>query len=157
MSLFIKRRQAAERRDRPESGDQPRSENNAALSLSAIELAVVAELNLEIARAHDEVAGDATRRVETRQAAGEVATALRERAHSLHLEARRLSAHRMYVPSMEKPASAYTGPERRRQGRRRRARRRDSVAAFGAPGACDRRAVPERRHRERRSGVLVLR
>lgn len=147
----------AERRDRPDSaGRHPSSEDGAALSLTAIELAMLAELNLEIARGHDEVADDGTRRGQTQQAAREVATALRERADAFRLEALRRSADPAYRPSMANAVSAYIGPDRRRQRRRTQARRRDGATGLGARGGGDRRTVPERRQRERRSGSLVL-
>jgi hypothetical protein len=143
---------ATEREDQRESGARPRSENYAAFSLSAIELAVVAELNLEIARAHDELAADASQRVETRRAAHAKATAIRARAELLHLEARLLSTQPMlYAPSRQEPASAGTWPERRSYERRTQSRRRDGESAAGAPGGRERRTLPDRRQRERRA------
>jgi hypothetical protein len=157
MSLIRRPRHATERRDRRESSEQPRSENNAAFSLSAVELAVVAELSLEIARAHDEVANDASRHVEKRRAARAEATALRERAESFHLEARRLSAQPMlYAPSMQKLAPPRTAPERRAQERRTGSRRRDGKCTVGVLGGLEQRTVPDRRKRERRGGELVV-
>jgi hypothetical protein len=152
ISLIRQPGDATEREDWRESDAQPRSENYAAFSLSAIELAVVAELNLEIARAHDELADDASQRVETRRAARAKATAIRERAELLHLEARLLSTQPMlYAPSRLEPASFGTWPERRTYERRTRSRRRDEESAAGAPGGRERRTLPDRRQRERRA------
>jgi hypothetical protein len=157
MSLIRQARDATDRRDRRQISEQPRSEHNAAGSLSAIELSVVAELNFELARAHEELADDARQRVETRRTAHAKATAMRERAESFHLEARRLSLQPMlHAPSMAKPASPPTEPERRTHERRTRPRRRDGGSAVSAPGGRERRALPDRRKRERRGGVAVL-
>jgi hypothetical protein len=125
-----------------------------ATSLNAIELALIAELNLEQARAHDEVANDAARRPEVRLAAEAYATAWRERAGLFRLEAQRRSGHPM-VPgrSARVRASTYTGPERRRQMRRRQTRRGDGEAASERPDRRDRRdrrTRPERRGFDRR-------
>ena len=156
ISLIRQLRHATTRRDR--RGEQPRSENDAALGLSALELAAVAALNLELARAHDELADDASRRVETRRAAGAKARALRERAESFQLDARRLSAQPMlHTPSMQKPASPRTVPERRTQDRRSASRRRDGKSAVSVIGGRERRTMPERRKRERRCGEPVVR
>lgn len=147
---------ATERRDRRESGEQPRPEDDSAFSLTAIELALVAELNLEIARGHDEVANDANQPAQTRRAALAKATALRERAESLHLDARRLSAQpMMYAPSMQKPVAPRTTPERRTHERRTRSRRREGESAIGPPGGRERRTLPDRRKRERRRGPVA--
>jgi hypothetical protein len=125
-----------------------------ATSLNAIELALIAELNLEQARAHDEVANDVARRPEVRLAAEAYATAWRERAGRFRLEAQRRSGHPM-VPGRSAPVRAwtYTGPERRRQMRRRQTRRGDGEAASERPDRRDRRdrrTRPERRGLDRR-------
>jgi hypothetical protein len=147
-------RDATERREWPESGEQPPAQNDAALSLSVIELAVVAELNFEIARAHDELAEDASQRLQTRRAAHAKATAIRERAQSLQVEARRRSAQpTLYAPAMCKSASRVF--ERRTQDRRSESRRRDGQPGVGPPGGRERRTLPDRRKRERRGGVVA--
>lgn len=129
------------------------AQNSSAASLSAIELAVVAELNFELARAYDEVADDANQPVETRLAAHEKATAICDRAASFQHAARRLSAKPMlYAPSMQKPASPRTASERRTRDRRNRPRRRDGESAVGPPGGRERRTLPDRRKRDRRDG-----
>jgi hypothetical protein len=151
MSLIRKPPGVTDRRDQRESGQPPRSEKTAVFGLSAIELAVLAELNLEIARSHDELFDDASLRVETRRAAHASATALRERAESFHLQARRLSTQPMlYAPSMQKPASSCTAPERRTHERRTASRRRDAASAPGRPGGPERRTLPDRRRNDRR-------
>jgi hypothetical protein len=117
---------------------------------------VVAALNREMAQAHDEVAGDATQQPETRRAAQEIAMALRERAKSLELDAQRLTRYPAYAPSMAKPTSCSTEPERRRQARRTRARR-SHRGTVGAPRGRNRRITPERRQRDRRGGAVIAR
>jgi len=128
----------------------------AEVNLSAIELALVAELNLEMARAFDEVAEDAIQRLETRRAARELASRRRERARLCHLEARRLGAEPTF-PDEQLTAEAslsYTGPERRKQERRRRERRAGrslpSQARRRTEVGHDRRTNPDRRRGERR-------
>jgi hypothetical protein len=157
MGLVKQPRDVPDRRDRPEDGEPPRSENGAAFGLSAIELAVLAELNLEIARGQDELADDASLRGETRRNAQARATALRERAHSFQLEARALNAQPMlYAPSTHEPAAPRTGPERRSHDRRTGSRRRSGESALGPPGGHERRTMPDRRKRDRRGGGLVV-
>lgn len=106
---------------------RPDRASSSTTRLNAIELALIAELNLERARAHDEVANDHTQRPEARRRASAAAAAWRERARLFQLQARRESA-RPGVPapdSMGAPATPYGGPDRRdgadrRQGDRRR-------------------------------------
>lgn len=128
------------------------------ISLNAIELALIAELNLERARDHDAVANDAARLPEVRQAAAAAATAWRERARLFKLEAGRRSAHWM-APGESGPVFdfTYTGPERRRQMRRLQTRRGDAEAVAGGPEARDRRTAPERRRNDRRRPELAAR
>lgn len=152
-SLTRQPRQATEQRDRRKSVEQPRADRN---SLSALELAVVAELNLEMARAQDELANDAGQAADARRLAQVRAMALRERADSLHLEARRLTAQPMlYVPALEDPGPRSTAPERRRHDRRTGACRRTTNSAAGPPGGRERRTTPDRRKSERRDAPLV--
>jgi len=142
-------REPSAREDRPEAS---------AMSLNAIELALIAELNLERARDHDAVANDAARLPEVRQAAAAAATAWRERARLFKLEAGRRSAHWM-APGESGPVFdfTYTGPERRRQMRRLQTRRGDAEAVAGGPEARDRRTAPERRRNDRRRPELAAR
>jgi hypothetical protein len=131
-----------------------------ATSLNAIELALIAELNLEQARAHDEVANDAARRPEVRLAAEAYATAWRERAGMFQLEAQRRGGHRMAPRSARVRDWTYTGPERRRQRRRLQTRRGDGAAASERPDRRDRRdrrMRPERRRHDRRVPELAPR
>ena len=58
------------------------------MSLNSIELGLIAELNLEMARANEAVAEDATELPETRRVASEAANAWRERARLFQLQAR---------------------------------------------------------------------
>jgi hypothetical protein len=149
-----KSRALRERRRAGRSGHEPspttrrdRAEASA-ISLNAIELSLLAELNLERACDHDAVASDAARRPEVRRAAAAAATAWRERARLFQLEAVRRSGHHM---APEWSASAvdfgYTGPDRRQQARRRHPRRGGEEAASEPR---DRRSRPERRRHDRR-------
>lgn len=157
ISLIRQPRGATERRDRREISEQPRSETNAAGGLSAIELAVLAELNFELARAHDELAADASQRAQTRRAAHAKAEAIRERGAAFHLDAHRLSRQPMLsAPLMPRPASPPAEPERRTHERRTRSRRRDAGPAVSAPGGRERRTQPDRRKRERRGDGVVV-
>lgn len=126
------------------------------ISLSSIELALIAELSLEQAREHETVASDASRRHESRQAASAAAAAWRERARILQLEAARRSGQPM-LPGWPAAAmaSTYTGPERRRHSRRSETRRGRPVAPTDAPGSPDRRTGPERRRHDRRRPQLA--
>jgi hypothetical protein len=131
----------------------------AALNLKPIELALIAELSLEMARAHDEVASDASRRLDVRRTARKDAAGLRERARLFQLEAQRLSAY----PTVDDERSAverdspYTGPERRTQDRRVRPRRAGESVPIAAQGGLERRMTRDRRRADRRREDLALR
>jgi hypothetical protein len=116
------------------------------MSLNAIELALIAEHSLEMARANQAVADDGATRLETRREAARVAAAWRQRAELFQIEARRRSAYPIH-PCVQ-PIRPYAGPERRRRMRRTHTRRTDPAYAGNDRG--DRRAGPERRWRERR-------
>ena len=62
------------------------------MRLGSIELALIAEYNLEMARAYDEEAGDPSKPLEKRRTASGRAAAWRERAHQFQAQARRASA-----------------------------------------------------------------
>jgi hypothetical protein len=115
--------------------------------LSSIELALIAELNLEAARSYDAVAEDDSQPADARRVAQERRTRLRERAAMFNGEARRAMAE----PPLMAWANAgdYTGPERRRGERRageRRVRKRHAVpVAYERRINTDRRAVERRR------------
>lgn len=121
------------------------------MDLNAIEMAAIAELDLEMARAYDEVSMDPSQTPETRRKAGDLAARWRERARLCRLEAQRLSSQPLLPANA---AHAYTGPERRKQERRRGDRRTTglngpghaAVTAFGR----DRRINPDRRRGDRR-------
>jgi hypothetical protein len=148
----------ADRRNRPEGREKRRPEQPVAPNFSALELAAAAQVNRELARAHEEVAEDARQRPQTRWAALETATALRARADSLHLEAIRASADTASTPSIARAAAAYTGPERRTRTRRSGTCRRGGAELIGASGSGDRRTNPDRRQHDRRqNGSLLLR
>ena len=135
------------RRDgEPSPGGTPDQAVASPVSLNPIELALIAELSLEMARDSEAVANDATKRLETRRSASTDAIAWRERARLFQLEADRLSGHPI-VPGV-RPIRAYAGPERRRRMRRTHTRRADPASA--GHGRDNRRAVPERRQRDRR-------
>lgn len=129
------------------------------MRLNAIELALIAEHSLEMARANEAVADDPTKRLETRRSASEVAAAWRHRADVLQTQALRQTAHPI-VPG-EGPVRAlgraYTGPERRQGMRRRQMRRTDPASVATGRGRGDRRAGTERRRRERRCRQLAPR
>jgi hypothetical protein len=160
--LEPKARRPGEFRRPVRSGHEPppksRKEQPEALpiSLNAIELALIAELNLERARDHDAVANDAVRLPEVRRAAATAATAWRERARVFQLEAERRSGHSM-APGKSAPVMdfTYTGPERRQHMRRRQTRRYEAEAA--SEHRRDRRAGPERRREDRRRPELAPR
>jgi hypothetical protein len=128
---------------------------NVPVDLNPIEMAVVAEVDLEMARRYDEIAGDATQSPEARRAANEAASKWRERARLFRLEARRLGAEPIVPggPSASERARAYTGPERRKQERRKGERRRSASGPVGQSGTAvlDRRVNPDRRKGDRRS------
>lgn len=115
------------------------------LTLTPVELALIAELSLEQARAHDEVAEDTTQRPDTRRAAAASAAAWRERALMLQSEVRRRSAHPMLAAGIV--GASYTGPERRRGARRTATRRARLVSLVGGVVGRDRRARRDRRDR----------
>jgi hypothetical protein len=95
------------------------------VQLSSLELALVAEFNLEMAAAYDGVADDTTAQPAAREAAREAAGRRRERAGLFQLEAERASTSCAAVaepPSQEQ--RPYVGPERRRGQRRTSERRR---------------------------------
>jgi hypothetical protein len=121
------------------------------ITLSSIELALIAELSLERARDNAAIARDVTQRPETRQTAAAAAMAWRERARILHLEASRRTGQPM-APQCQVPATAltYSGPERRRQLRRRKTRRGGPEDSNDASGSRDRRTGAERRGPDRR-------
>ena len=127
------------------------------MSLNAIELALIAGHSLEMARANQAVADDATTRLETRRKAAEVAAAWRQRAELFKIEARRQSASPIVpgVPPIRANGTAYSGSERRKQMRRRHTRRTDS--SWTGEGRGDQRARRERRRRERRCPLPVPR
>jgi hypothetical protein len=158
LSRVVQPYDVADRRNRPESREKRRPEQPVAPSFSALELAAAAEVNRELARAHEELAEDAKQRLETRWAALEAAKALRARADSLHLEAIRASSDSASTPSIARPAAAYAGPERRTRTRRSGTCRRGGADPLAASGAGDRRTNPDRRqHDRRRNGSLLLR
>lgn len=141
------RRVPATVESRPDAS--PDQASAAGLSLTAIELALVAEHSLEMARANQAVADDATTGPETRRNASDVAAAWRQRAELFLMEAQRRSADPI-VPGVEPVrdnGSAYTGSERRRRMRRAHPRR---TAQASAGNGHERRAGRERRRRERR-------
>jgi hypothetical protein len=129
------------------------------ISLNAIELALIAELNLEMASASEEVANDPAKRLGTRRAASRDAAAWRERARRFELEARRQSAQPMLPDGQSRriPGQDRAGPERRKGMRRARARRTEPLAATGALGRGDRRQRSDRRERDRRRHELAAR
>jgi hypothetical protein len=138
-------------RDRPPSGASPDSRAGSLPRLNAIELSLIADLNLEMAQDHEALAQDMTQRPETRTHAAETAAAWRERARRFRGEARRLGAHPINPGDPRTlPAPTYTGPERRRQMRRRQTRRAGAVVAAMRFGRFDRRAGADRRRRDRR-------
>lgn len=141
----------------PPSDASPDQASAISMSLNAIELALIAEHSLEMARGNQAVADDATTPPETRQNAADVAAAWRQRAELFLMEARRQSASPIVpaVRPIHASGSAYGGPERRRQMRRTRPRRTDQGATGDGRG--DRRARPERRRRDRRCPELLPR
>jgi hypothetical protein len=158
-----KSRALRERRRAGRSGHEPspttrrdRAEASA-ISLNAIELSLLAELNIERACDHDAMASDAARRPEVRRAEAAAATAWRERARLFQLEAVRRSAHPM-VPGEAAPVMDFvcTGPERRREMRRQESRR-GGEAASERRDLGDRRTPRERRRGDRRDPGLAVR
>lgn len=122
------------------------------LSLNPIELALIAEYSLEMARANEAVARDPSKELDTRRRASEVATAWRGRAQLFQMQARYQSAEPI-IPgehSIHVPGRAHTGPERRQKMRRTQTRRTESASASAGRSGHDRRAQVERRRRDRR-------
>jgi hypothetical protein len=129
------------------------------MRLNAIELALIAEYSLEMARANEAVADDTRKRLETRRAASETAAAWRQRAQLFQMQAQRESAYP--IAPGEQPAHApgrpYIGPERRYRARRTQTRRIDAAFLGTGHARGDRRARPERRRRDRRLPRLAPR
>jgi hypothetical protein len=127
------------------------------IGLNSIELALIAELNLEQARAHDAVANDPDTRTETRLAAARAAGQWRVRASLLQRQAQRQSSQPMlsgYETMRDGLSVVYTGPERREWTRRTRTRR-----ATAMPPGPERRepdAPGDRRRGDRRCPQLAL-
>jgi len=132
----------------------------ATINLSSLELALVAEFNLEMARAYDEVAEDAAGQPKTRRTARKLGSRQRERARLLQLEARRRRAESTITSEevISEPGSAYTGPDRRKRERRVAERRAShAVGPDVKVAGHDRRTDPDRRRRERRRQDFALR
>jgi hypothetical protein len=125
--------------------------------LNSIELSLLAELSLEMARGEDAVANDAGQPPEIRRVAEELAAAWRERAQRLQLEARQQGADPILPDehSLQATAPAYTGPERRKRLRRTQARRTGPTVAPGELARADRRIHPDRRRHDRRRPDLA--
>jgi hypothetical protein len=105
----------------------------ATLALSPVELAVIAALNLELARDHEEAAEDNSQHIDTRRRSRQIAIGRRGRARMLHQEVQRLSAcpfvHDEQLTLRLSPP--YVGPERRRRARRVRDRRARQPSPLG--------------------------
>jgi hypothetical protein len=129
----------------------------AAVELGAIELALLAELNLEMARAYEEVVEDAPQRIDSGGTERARAEERRERARLLQNEARRVAAQSpgRDLHSTPPRGSVYVGPERRTRVRRTHERRAHAILVPGQLDS-DRRAVRDRRRRERRQPQLRL-
>jgi hypothetical protein len=129
-----------------------------AISLNSIELALIAELNLEQARGHEAVANDPETRPERRRAAAQAASEWRARASLFQLQAQRQSAQPL-VPGGDAVhrglGFVYAGPERRQRTRRTWTRR-----AAAVPRWRERRnghAAGDRRRGDRRRPELARR
>jgi hypothetical protein len=147
---FIRRSRPGHASVKPPRDAPPASATAPPMSLNSIELALIAEYSLEMARANEAVAEDATKQLETRRQASEVATAWRRRAQLFQTQASCQSAQPI-IPgeqSIHAPGRSYTGPERRQKMRRTQTRRTES--AYGGRSRHDRRAQVERRRRDRR-------
>lgn len=129
------------------------------ITLNPIELGLIAELSLEMARGEQAVAEDLEQSPETRMVASELAVAWRERAARFQLEAQRLGEHPLIAsePPLYTASPAYTGPERRKQTRRTRTRRTDPAPAPDGVGRGDRRMRADRRQEDRRRPELAPR
>jgi hypothetical protein len=158
VSYLLEERVAIRRFRQGHAGVEPRRDAPPApaaappMSLNPIELALIAEYSLEMARANEAVAEDATVQLETRRRASEVATAWRRRAQLFQMQARCQSAQPI-IPgeqSIHVPGRAYTGPERRQKMRRTQTRRTEWPLASPGRSGHDRRAQVERRRRDRR-------
>lgn len=128
------------------------------ISLNSIELALIAELNLEQARAHDAVANDPDTRTDIRLAAARAAGQWRVRASLLQRQAQLQSSQPMLsgYETMHNGLSVdYTGPERRARTRRKRTRR--ATAMHAGPGRRDPDSRGDRRRGDRRRPKLAPR
>jgi hypothetical protein len=136
-------------------GDNP---GESGIRLTPIELALIAELNLEQARSHEEVASDPDRAAETRLAAARAASEWRARATLFHQQAQRQSAEPV-VPrqpaALARSGACYVGPERRRHTRRSQSRR--VAAASGELERRERQDAGDRRRGDRRRPQLASR
>jgi hypothetical protein len=127
------------------------------IGLNSIELGLLAELSLEMARGEDAVANDTAQPLEIRRVAAELAAAWRERAQRLQLEALQRGAEPILPDehSFRATAPAYTGPERRKRPRRTGARRTGPPVAPDGLARADRRIHPDRRRHDRRRPGLA--
>lgn len=116
------------------------------MKLSSIELALLAELNLQMAHAYDEAADNGDNSIEARRDARERGSQLRERARRFQDEAQRSSDEAALTTA---PGALYAGPERRRGDRRTNERRRYGPPDH-LPTGHDRRINSDRRRAERR-------
>jgi hypothetical protein len=139
-------------------GPRPGTDSTVTVAnLSPIELAVIAEVNFELARAYDEAAEDSTTEAETRAGAANTARALRQRGEFFLIAAARLRSAPATPgrPAGVAPGFFYTGPERRRRGRRTRMRRIDE-GAYGPAAPANRRVRHDRRQTDRRRAGFVI-
>jgi hypothetical protein len=118
------------------------------MKLSSIELALLAELNLEMARAYDAVAEDDCQPPDVVRVAQRRRSELRARARMFRSVARRVGAEPALIAQPEK--ENYTGPERRRAERRIGERRVRERRTHAPSGGSERRINPDRRRGERR-------
>ncbi len=135
------------------AGDRPAGPT---LSLNAIELALIAELNLEQARGHEAVAHNPETCPEKRRAAAEAARQWRARASLFQLQAQRQSTQPI-VPAHESThrglGFVYAGQERRKRSRRTWTRR--AMAVSRGLERRNRHAVGDRRRGDRRRRELT--
>ncbi len=156
--LFEESRRAAGWSREPRRSEDRDRPGESEVRLTPIELALVAELNLEQARAHDEVANDPDRTPETRLAAARAASEWRTRASLFQQQAQRQSAEPiapLHPASHARSGVRYAGPERRRHTRRRQSAR--VMAASGELERRDRRDAGDRRRGDRRRPQLAPR